>query len=158
MKRTAPLSERFLSRINKTPNCWEWIGELNKDGYGRFLVKETQKYWMVHRLALSLVGIRIPKNKVVDHICRNRKCVNPEHLRIVTPYENIMDERSLAMGRLNKEKTHCVRGHEFEKVGYYLIATSPYKKDRTSRVCKECNRIRGRLTSHTYRRKMKGKK
>lgn len=69
---------------------------------------------------------------VTDHLCRNPRCVNPKHLEAVTQKENLL--RGLAMGALNKVKTHCKRGHEFNKENTYL-------RPNQDRVCKKCKKI-----------------
>lgn len=131
---------RFNEKIEKAngAGCWNWTGALN-DGYGSFCAYGGVN--AAHRVAVVLSGRSIPADMVVDHICRNRKCVNPEHLRIVDNYTNL-HENSMAAAHVFGTATHCIRGHPFDeentvvsKVGY--------------RSCRECNRARDR---RRYRR------
>lgn len=103
---------RFWKHVEMIPfhSCWEWIGAKDEMGYGKFHV--NNKRIRSHRFSLGLVHSLDPK-LVVDHVCRNRSCVNPAHLRQITAVENTMEPQSLALGSFNKKKTHCKRGHEF---------------------------------------------
>lgn len=78
---SVPFSERFWSKINRGPGCWEWVGNMRPQGYGTFTVDGKHEY--PHRLMWQMTnGAEIPADMVIDHICLNRKCVNPEHLRL----------------------------------------------------------------------------
>ena len=68
----------FWSRVNITDSCWEWTGGTNTSGYGTFNLNRIKH--LVHRLAYELIIGLIPKGLVIHHICRNKKCVNPNHL------------------------------------------------------------------------------
>jgi hypothetical protein len=86
---TAP--DRFLSKVNHvdaghvTP-CWEWTGCLDYDGYAKF--NPDGKIIRAYRWAYTFYVGQIPEGLVLDHVCRNRPCVNPEHLEPVTAIEN----------------------------------------------------------------------
>lgn len=104
--------EKLLSKIviNKENNCWEWGGTINTGGYGIFNIKE--KGYRTHRLTYSLFIGNADVNLLIDHICRNRSCCNPEHLRLVTHKENVT-ENSESVASINKNRINCKNGHEF---------------------------------------------
>lgn len=81
--------ERFLTKVDKTDTCWLWTGCLDKDGYGMFFLnKKCQK---THRISFILHGGLIPDGHVIRHKCRNRNCVNPDHLETGTQADNLRD-------------------------------------------------------------------
>lgn len=78
---------RFWAKVDKSGGCWEWLGGTNGYGYGRFRFS-SRKYEPAHRISFSLSNPLDELPDVLDHICHNRKCVNPEHLRGATKKEN----------------------------------------------------------------------
>lgn len=125
---------RFWNYVELIPfnECWIWMGPISDKGYGKFHIGD-HKYIAAHRYSFAMKE-NLQKGLVIDHKCRNRACVNPRHLRQVSSYVNSM-ENSLGVGALNKIKTHCKYGHEFNE-------------DNTSyncnggRYCKTCNKER----------------
>lgn len=115
----------FWGNVYKSNSCWLWVGHTNKDGYGRLWM--NKRLTMAHRVSLSLAGVVIPKDKEIDHLCRNRNCVNPQHLEIVTHKTNM--ERGVS--RCSK-KTCCKRGHPLS--GNNLVVNPD--KSRQCRICK----------------------
>lgn len=77
---------RFWERVEKTETCWNWTGGLIKGGYGK--ITYGGKQTVVHRVSYEMAGEVIPPGVDVDHICRNRVCVRPEHLRLATRKQN----------------------------------------------------------------------
>jgi len=131
------LSKRFWSKVTVsdinfyegTP-CWEWKAS-TWNGYGRFGLNGTVEY--VHRLSYEDKHGTIPKGLVINHLCRNRGCVNREkHLEVITRGKNVQIG---LVGLKNRLKTHCPQGHEYSKENTYF-----HPKGR--RVCKTCDRIR----------------
>lgn len=97
--------------------CWEWIGCIGKTGgYGKYTIPfrdgtGRSKYVYAHRYAWETLVGPVPDGLDLDHLCRNRKCVNPDHLEPVTRRENLM--RGAGFVRKNADKTHCKNGHEY---------------------------------------------
>lgn len=113
--RYIPDLELIETRTMRTPSgCWEWQGYVNKYGYGDAGRRIDGKYRhiMAHRLAyLTLVG-PIPEGMQLDHLCRNRRCVNPAHLEPVTCKENLL--RGETHAAANAAKTECPKGHPYD--------------------------------------------
>ena len=130
---------RFFNKVDKdTPlGCWQWQGRINPKGYGIFQGR------MAHRFSFILANGEIPDGLEIDHLCRNRGCVRPNHLELVTHSENL--KRGI-VGRKNHNafKTHCKYGHEFTPENTYRYPeTSLYAEKRICRACqKRHERIR----------------
>lgn len=93
--------DRFFARVAERGDCWVWTGSVDRGGYGKFGGKTVS----AHRFAYeSLVG-EIPPGLELDHLCRNRACVNPSHLEPVTRKVNLERARDL--------RTTCPKGHEY---------------------------------------------
>lgn len=126
---------KFWENVEMIPfhSCWEWIGPKNQKGYGKFHIG-LHRYAFAHRYSLGILEALDPK-LVVDHICCNRSCVNPSHLRQVTAHQNTFSQSSKATAAINKLKTICKWGHEFtaENTGINLHG---------NRWCRACNRER----------------
>lgn len=121
---------RFMIKVNKTDNCWLWTACKNVNGYGVFGLEG--KPHLAHRVSYEMHVGPISKGLVIDHLCRNRSCVNPEHLEPVDQRENIMRGESPA-ARCAKV-THCPQGHEYNKENTRLY--------RGYRYCRVCDRQR----------------
>jgi hypothetical protein len=131
------LTDRFWSKVGEDPStgCWDWNAYCTPDGYGMFNVKHRTKRY-AHRLAYeSVVGL-IPKGLQLDHLCRNRACVNPAHLEPVTQRENL--RRGDGFPGRNARKTHCPKGHLLSGANVYVAR----KGTRRFRHCRACHRER----------------
>jgi hypothetical protein len=124
---------RFWSKVSGVGprnGCWLWTGRVDGFGYGHF--KTRKRSLKAHRVAWTLKCGPIPPGMTLDHLCRQPRCVNPEHLQVVTNKENIL--RGTSPTAVNAQKTHCKRGHE-------LTAENIWTK-RGRRNCKQCQRDR----------------
>lgn len=130
----------FWSKVSKRDDgCWEWIGRRvygpGSDSYGR--IKIRGGLFVAHRVSYELNIGPIPDGLQLDHLCRHRWCVNPDHLEPVTQYENMrrgtLFERA---GSTLRDRTHCKNGHEFtdENTRWTTQGLNQYRK------CRACDR------------------
>lgn len=127
--------ERFWSKVDVRgyEECWLWVGALTGGrGYGSFHLDRRRV--KAHRFAYEQMVGPIPDGLTLDHLCRVRRCVNPNHLEPVTNLENIRRGRSFA-GRvaLRETQTHCKRGHE-------LAGNNLHMRSDGRRQCLTCRR------------------
>lgn len=129
--------QRLIAAYTEDPQagCWLWNRRLDLNGYGR--MSYDGRYGLAHRVAYQILVGPIPPGMHIDHRCRVRSCVNPEHLRPVTPRENYLNSDSFAAR--NAAKTHCPRNHQLTPEN--LI---PSAVRRGSRSCLTCSRERSR--------------
>ena len=126
--------DRFWNKVEFTTDCWNWLGYKLKTGYGQF--KLNYKSLLAHRVSYILHNGIIEGELYIDHLCRNRSCVNPEHMELVSHKENTM--RGYNPASLNAKKTHCKRGHELNGNNLYI------RPKNNQRRCTECRRIADR--------------
>jgi hypothetical protein len=106
--------------VNAETGCWEWNRALDAYGYGA--ITADGRRWKAHRLAYHLFKGPVPDDMAVDHMCRNHRCVNPDHLRLLTRGEN---------ADANRIKTHCPSGHAYDDA-------NTYRNRRGNRICRAC--------------------
>jgi hypothetical protein len=141
-RRPRPLDETAFANLLIDPitGCWSKQGHHNGRGYVHVIIGSrldgTRRKVLAHRLAVEVAtGRPIPDGMTVDHLCRNRRCVNPAHLEIVSMAENL--RRGKGWAGLNARKTHCLRGHAL--AGDNLI------RERLGRKCRTCANERRRV-------------
>lgn len=123
--------EAFWARVDATGICWEWTRALTPKGYAR--TTYGHKNWLIHRLVWTLLVGDIPEGMTLDHLCRNRRCCNPDHMEVVTAEEN--KRRGHSPNAINARKTHCKEGH--------LLDESSIESDGNRR-CRQCRTRRER--------------
>lgn len=123
------VAARFWAKVEKTETCWLWTAALVK-GYARFHDANLRPVG-AHRWAYEELVGPIPKGLTLDHLCRVRHCVNPDHLEPVTQRENI--------ARI-PPKTHCPHGHALTPANTY-VRKPKAEGLRPSRQCRECARL-----------------
>lgn len=124
--------ERFWAKVMPEPmsGCWLWIGSVNNCGYGG--IWKDGVCAKAHRVSYEMAKGKIPPGLDIDHKCKQRCCVNPDHLEAVTEAENV---------RRSSTKTHCLRGHEFNEENMFYSGGN--------RLCRKCHSIRNK---ESYRR------
>lgn len=120
----ARLRSRYV--VDSVTGCWVWTNGLKKAGYAGLLFRGA--FYYGHRFSYLIHVGPIPEGLHIDHLCRNRACVRPDHLEAVTCRENILRGEGLAAA--NAGKTHCKRGHAFTEDNTKLTA-----RGRTCRTC-----------------------
>lgn len=131
----------LVSNIFLSPGggCWNWMRHVDEDGYGR--VKSKWKLRSAHRTIYELLIGKIPDGLVLDHLCRNRKYVNPAHLEPVTNFENIM--RGVGLAVTNRVKTNCPGGHPYDEATTGQKTRNGKAVGRYCRICQNA-RVRDR--------------
>lgn len=125
------LPHTLRRRIDVDPvsSCWNWTGAMRHSGYGAMFLTGTKSV-AAHRYVYEYTVGPIPDGLVLDHLCRNRRCVNPVHLEAVT--QRINSLRGDTIPRRQALQTHCVNGHEFTTETIYV------HPQRGTRLCKVC--------------------
>jgi len=118
------LPQRIADRIDASGDCWLWTGRIRPDGYGDAWHEGRTR--VVHRLVYELLVRTLLADEKLDHLCRNRACVNPDHLDVVDGRTNIL--RGFGAPAMAARRTACRFGHP--------LTPSP---TRPRRVCKTCS-------------------
>jgi hypothetical protein len=124
----------FIGHKKDIKDCWIWQGCTDTKGYGLLRIKN--KNVKAHRFSYQYYIGPIPKGLQLDHLCKVKNCVNPNHLEAVTLQENMRRSQpdrifSFDIGKANREKTHCPSGHKYSVENTYIR--------NKSRNCKKCN-------------------
>ena len=125
-----PVADRLWAMVDKTPGgCWNFTGCKMK-GYGQ--IRDGSKAALAHRVSYEIARGPVPDGLELDHLCRNRSCVRPDHLEAVDTKTNVL--RGNGPTAINARKTHCSKGHEFSK-------ENTRRHCDGGRVCIQCTRI-----------------
>jgi hypothetical protein len=148
--------------------CWIWMKSIGTNGYGK--TWHNNKTALAHRVAWIITEGEISNELELDHLCRVRSCINPQHLEPVTPKENL--SRSPLIGLRgapvhHRNKTHCPKGHPYSGENLYL---SPKSGGRVCKICKsesgksekrqeyvKANREKRKIYDREYARKRRAK-
>jgi hypothetical protein len=120
--------EQFWDSVDASGDCWVWTRSDNGHGYGVMESKDGDR--MAHRMSWEILVGPIPEGLTLDHLCRNRRCVNPDHLEPVTRGENVL--RGVGPAAMHARQTQCVNGHAFTEDNIYHW--------RGARYCRACRR------------------
>lgn len=152
------IRERITQKVifNSKTECWEWSkSRFSNSGYARLSVKGVSK--CAHRISYEAFVGPIPTGYQVDHLCRVRHCVNPDHLEPVTPRENFL--RGTSPAAINNRRKFCIWGHPLSGNNLYITKS----KKRMCVACKNARyreyyqknlaqeRSRSQSTNHKYR-------
>lgn len=135
---------RYTDRSSKSP-CWIWTGAIDRDGYGVIGIRgdDGLKHKKAHRVSYEFHVRPLADHEIMDHLCRVRNCVNPDHLEPVTTAENVY--RGISASAVNRRRTKCRRGHEFTPENTYVPPSG-------RRVCRTCSRAKNDLYRREGRR------
>lgn len=122
--------------------CWIYAGQFNSYGYG--VVNIGFDKFMAHRAVYETEVGEIPEGLDLDHLCRVRACVNPEHLEPVTRRENLLRGETIAAK--HAAKTHCAQGHELSGPN---LRTTPNRPN--TRICRTCDNKRRLARYHKFK-------
>jgi HNH endonuclease len=124
-----PMPLRLLMKFKVSDGCWEWqAGMVQPQGYGAFMEdNHSKRHQYAHRAVYQLFVGAIPEGLTLDHLCRNRRCVRPDHLEPVSNAENL--RRGI---HRNSEKRVCPNGHPYDSIGRRS------DNGHTFRACKTC--------------------
>jgi len=124
-------AERFWAKVQKSEGCWLWTARKN-NGYGSFSLTDSNATVFAHRWAYQSIVGPVPEGTELDHLCRTRACVRPDHLEPVAHRENVLRGEGLAAKQARK--THCPKGHEYTSENTRRYAGRRY--------CRQCGRER----------------
>lgn len=117
---------RFFTKFRRLRSgCWKWTDSLGTAGYGQF--SWNSRMMGAHKFAYEHLVAAVPAGLHLDHLCRNRWCVNPAHLQPVSSRENVL--RGVGIAAQNARKTHCKHGHQFTPENTRVVI------ERSCRAC-----------------------
>jgi hypothetical protein len=134
-----PVLDRLAEKaVMDTGGCWTFVGALTQGGYGQIWWKGANR--LAHRVSYELHFGPAAAGLQLDHLCRNRACINPVHLEPVTSHENAR-RAGMPIAARQLAKTHCAHGHPFDEINTYVHPATGH------RHCRECSRASKRRNS-----------
>ena len=132
--------QRALDRIMPIPEsgCWIWLGSCAQSGYAHVKIDHKTRY--IHRIIYEHFKGPISPGLTIDHLCRVRCCINPDHLEQVTRGQNVL--RGESTSAKNRRKTHCIHGHELCGANLVHVKSRP-----RTRVCRICTQARLKISN-----------
>ena len=128
-----PLQRIFHNTKINENGCWVYQGSHNNRGGGYCQFSVNNKHVYIHRFMYEYYYGQICPDLVIDHLCKNSRCVNPKHLEQVTQKENC---RRGNVGSNMSQKTHCIRGHKFSPENTYIYTSKMGLKSRNCIICR----------------------
>ena len=128
------MTDRFWSLVDKTDDCWLWTGPQNRNGYGMFWA--NGRHEVAHRAAWRLSGRELDPSLTMDHLCRVRLCVRPDHLEQVTMRVNLLRGENFAAVYARRDA--CSHGHKYADGEWRWKVEKGYRY----RLCDACQRER----------------
>jgi hypothetical protein len=138
-----PIEARLRQKVMvDAKGCWQWTGSKNNCGYGR--VSYLRENRLAHRVSYVTFKGEIPNGMTIDHLCRNRACINPDHLEAVPIGVNVL--RGDGPSARHARKTHCPAGHPYSGENLYLYGTT--------RQCVTCSKNRAMMAYNKKKKEM----
>lgn len=142
------LARRLLAKVDTTGVCWEWTADLTNDGYGRWWYKDNVVL-RAHRAAWALLVGPLPTGLQPDHRCKNRACINPDHIEWTTGEVNNL--RSTSPSSRHARATHCPADHPYDETNTIWRV----QRGRPRRECRKCVREQSRIRGARSRARAK---
>lgn len=131
-------AERFMRCVEKQPNgCWRWTGFINPQGYGYSSLRGKKS--LAHRVSYWIFVGEVKDGMDLDHLCRNRYCVNPAHLEQVTRSENL---------KRGFDARGCGNGHKYTEENTSVVRRSDGTTERRCKICHRNRNARSRRSVH----------
>jgi hypothetical protein len=143
------LPPRFWDKAVVEPTgCWRWDASCNSKGYGLYSVGQGV-LWLAHRAAFTALRGVIPEGLQIDHLCRNKRCVNPDHLEAVTAQVNVQrasaaPESIARVAARVEARTHCAQGHPLSGDNVRLVKDRKGNVSRQCRICLRAHNVKKR--------------
>lgn len=151
------LPERVQNKILPEPNsgCWLWVGAIRHgDGYGSAYNPKKKYPGVAHKIVYKILKGEVPEGLDLDHLCRVRSCVNPDHLEPVTRKVNVnRGKHSERLYKRNASITHCPKGHEYS--GNNLLVYTKIKRGKLCQIrrCRICNTQQAKDSYHRVKQR-----